>query len=76
MSPIEIQIELVGYKQRLERLKDYKNQILERHLYGLDLDPQAAELAAVNLMLRAMTRNMRLPLILNQNVKIGNAAAK
>ena len=73
LSPIDIQIELVGYKQRLERLKDYKNQILERHLYGLDIDPQAAELAAVNLMLRAMTRDMRLPLILNQNIKVGNA---
>ncbi len=73
LSPIDIQIELVGYKQRLEGLQDYKNQILERHLYGLDLDPQAAELAAVNLMLRAMTRDMRLPLILNQNVKVGHA---
>lgn len=73
LSPIDIQIELVGYKQKLEELRNYKNQILERHLYGLDLDPQAAELAAVNLMLRAMTRDMRLPLILNQNIKIGNA---
>ncbi len=73
LSPIDIQIELVGYRQRLEGLKDYKNQILERHLYGLDLDPQAAELAAVNLMLRAMTRDMRLPLILSQNIKVGNA---
>ena len=72
LSPLDIQIELVGYKQRLEGLVDYKNQILERHLYGLDLDPQAAELAAVNLMLRAMTRDTRLPLILHQNIKIGH----
>ncbi|HEY84556.1 MAG TPA: N-6 DNA methylase [Chloroflexi bacterium] len=72
LSPIDIQIELIGYKQRLEGLQNYKNHILERHLYGLDLDPQAAELAAVNLMLRAMTRGMRLPLILNQNIKVGN----
>ncbi|MDM8528521.1 N-6 DNA methylase [Anaerolineales bacterium HSG24] len=73
LSPIDLQIELVGYKQKLEGLKEYRNQILERHLYGLDLDPQAAELAAVNLMLRAMTRDKRLPLILNQNIKVGNA---
>ncbi|MCI0645538.1 MAG: N-6 DNA methylase [Chloroflexi bacterium] len=72
LSPFDLAVQLAGYKQRLEGLKDYKNQILERHLYGVDLDPQAAELAAVNLMLRAMTRGLRLPLILNQNVKIGN----
>jgi type I restriction-modification system DNA methylase subunit len=70
---LDLQVQLSTYKHRLDRLKDYKNQILERHLYGVDLDPQAAELAAVNLMLRAMTRNVRLPLILNQNVKIGNS---
>lgn len=73
MSPFDLQVELSGYKLKLEALKDYRNQILERHLYGVDLDPQAAELAAVNLMLRAMTRDMRLPLILNQNIKIGNS---
>ena len=73
LSPFDLQIELSGYKRRLEDLRDYRNQILERHLYGLDLDPQAAELAAVNLMLRAITRDMRLPLILNQNIKIGHA---
>ena len=73
MSPFDLQVALVGYKQRLDGLRNYKNQILERHLFGLDVDPQAAELAAVNLMLRAMSRNMRLPLILNQNIKIGNA---
>ena len=39
----------------------------------MDLDPQAAELAAVNLMLRAMERGQRLPLILNQNIKVGNS---
>jgi type I restriction-modification system DNA methylase subunit len=73
LSPIDLRIELASYKQQLDRLNNYQNQILERHLYGVDLDPQAAELASVNLMLRAMTRDMRLPLILNQNVKIGNS---
>ena len=52
---------------------------LETHIYGTDLDPQAAEIAVVNLMMRAMERqggklgNKQLPLILNQNVKVGNA---
>ena len=55
---------------------NYRSLILEKHLYGTDLDPQAAEIAVVNLMMRAMERKgegKRLPLILNQNVKIGNA---
>ena len=67
--------------QRIEDERDfirgsYRRLILERHLYGVDLDPQAAEIAVVNLMMRAMERkgpDKRLPLILNQNIKIGNA---
>jgi hypothetical protein len=47
----------------------------------VDLDPQAAEIAVVNLMMRAMEalrinaakKDKRLPLILNQNVKVGNS---
>ncbi|MEZ4511158.1 MAG: N-6 DNA methylase [Chloroflexota bacterium] len=73
LSPVERRIELASQTQRLKQLAGYKNQILEKHLYGVDLDPQAAELAAVNLMLRAMSRDMRLPLILNQNIKVGNS---
>lgn len=73
IDPFDLQIALAGYKQRLDHLKGYQNQILERHLYGVDLDPQAAELAAVNLMLRAIARDTRLPLILNQNIKVGNS---
>lgn len=73
LSPFEMQLVLVTYTRQLEQLKVYKNLILERHLYGVDLDPQAAELAAVNLMLRGLTRGVRLPLILNQNVQVGNS---
>jgi type I restriction-modification system DNA methylase subunit len=73
MMPMNIRIELSDLDHRLEDLRDYKNQILEQHIYGVDLDPQAAELAAVNLMLRAIRRGWRLPLILNQNIKIGNS---
>ncbi len=42
----------------------------------MDLDPQAAEIAVVNLMMRAMEgqsrADKRLPLLLNQNIKVGN----
>jgi hypothetical protein len=66
--------------QRIEDERDfirlhYRRLILEKHIYGVDLDPQAAEIAVVNLMMRAMERkgqDKRLPLILNQNVKVGN----
>ena len=56
--------------------ENYRSLILEKHLYGTDLDPQAAEIATVNLMMRALERkgqSKRLPLILNQNIKVGNA---
>ena len=56
--------------------ENYRDMILERHIYGVDLDPQAAEIAVVNLMMRALERkskNARLPLLLNQNIKVGNS---
>ncbi|MCA9963837.1 MAG: N-6 DNA methylase [Anaerolineales bacterium] len=75
-TPFELEIQLASYKGALQRLADYPRLILERHIYGLDLDPQAAEIATVNLIMRAMAdqrgREQRLPLILNQNVKVGN----
>ncbi len=75
-SPLDLQIQLTHYTSEIERIRDYPRIILEAHLYGVDLDPQAAEIATVNLMMRGMERRgreKRLPLILNQNVKVGNA---
>ncbi len=74
-SPMDLTIQLTQYTAEMERIRDYPRLILETHLYGVDLDPQAAEIAVVNLMMRAMERRhreKRLPLILNQNVKVGN----
>lgn len=76
VSPMDIRIELSPYKAEIERIQDFPRLILETHLYGVDLDPQAAEIAVVNLIMRAMERQHRsklLPLILNQNVKVGNS---
>lgn len=74
---VETRIALVQAQTELARIRDhYPRLILESHLYGVDLDPQAAEIAVVNLMMRAMERRgreKRPPLILNQNVKVGNA---
>ncbi len=57
---------------------NYRRLILEKHLYGVDLDPQAAEIAVMNLILRALegakaSSKLILPLILNQNIKVGNS---
>ncbi len=76
VSPLERRMALADYTVELERIRDYPRLILETHLYGVDLDPQAAEIAVVNLIMRAMERRQhekRLPQILNQNVKVGNS---
>lgn len=76
-SALELQIHLTPYTAEIERLQHYPRLILEQHLYGVDLDPQAAEIAVVNLIMRALERrtspDKRLPLILNQNIKVGNS---
>ncbi|HSN73975.1 MAG TPA: DNA methyltransferase, partial [Anaerolineae bacterium] len=82
-TPFDLELQLAPWKAELDRINAFPTFILENHLYGVDLDPQAAELATVNLLMRAMAdmrasedlqqRQARLPLILNQNVKVGNS---
>jgi len=52
---------------------DVERRILADNLFGIDIDPQAAEIASVNLMLKALRRGEKLPQILGQNIKIGNS---
>ena len=60
-------------------IHNYGKRILERNLYGVDLDPEAAEIATVNLVLQALRRGRqglelgRLPMVLGQNIKVGNS---
>jgi adenine-specific DNA-methyltransferase len=63
------------FKQLPEPLTDYPHHILQEQLYGVDIDPEAAEIAAVNLTMQAFcdTRREKLPLILNENIKVGNS---
>jgi len=62
-----------------EPAPDYVSRILQEHLYGVDLDPEAVEIAAINLILRAFARLkgerkcLHPPLILGQNLKEGNS---
>ena len=62
--------------------ENYPRRILERHIYGVDLNPEAAEFATVSLIVHALEyekdrggtpETLRLPLILNQNIKVGNS---
>lgn len=75
-SPLDLRIHLTPFLAERDRIQNYPRLILESHLYGVDLDPQAAEIAVVNLIMRVMERmpsNKRLPMILDQSVKVGNA---
>lgn len=58
-----------------EPVPHYPQVILKEHLFGVDLDPEAAEIAAVNLTMQAFadSRLEKLPLILNENIKVGNS---
>jgi hypothetical protein len=66
-------------RERLKNLpstiSNYPKRILEDHLYGVDLDPAACEIATINLVIKAFEKikDKKLPLILNQNVKVGNS---
>ena len=51
----------------------FEKQILNNNIYGVDLDPSACEIASVNLMLQALKRGEELPLILDENIKVGNS---
>lgn len=57
----------------LELVRDFEKKILEENIYGVDLDEQAAEIASVNLVLKALTKGEKLPLILGENIKVGNS---
>lgn len=58
---------------RISQISDIENRILTENLYGVDLDPQAAEIASVNLMLKTLKKGKKLPQILGTNIKIGNS---
>ncbi len=51
----------------------YEASILMNNIHGVDLDAQAAEIAAVNLMLKALKAEEMLPPILSETIKVGNS---
>jgi hypothetical protein len=53
--------------------ENYERKILKENIYGVDIDVTAAEIASVNLMLKALKKDEKLPLILYENIKVGNS---
>lgn len=59
--------------KRPYKFENYERKILKENIYGVDLDPQATEIASVNLMLQALKKGEKLPLILEETNKIGDS---
>lgn len=57
----------------LEAVTDPGRRILRDNLFGIDVDPQAAGVAAVNLMLKAMARGEKPVRVLGTNILVGNS---
>lgn len=47
--------------------------ILKHNLFGIDIDPQACEIASMNLMLKALKKDTKMDPILGHNIKTGNS---
>ena len=52
--------------------QETKSEILMSNIYGVDLDPQAVELAKLNLLVSALDKKAKLP-DLTGNVRVGNS---
>ncbi len=57
----------------LEAVEDPGRRILRDNLFGIDIDPRAAGVAALNLTLKAMTRGEKPDEILGTSILVGNA---
>jgi len=66
-------MEVTAYSQSQAIPDDYEQQILRNNIFGVDLDYQATEIAAVNLFLKALSEGEKLPKILEENIRSGNS---
>jgi SAM-dependent methyltransferase len=60
----------------IKRISDFPSLILDTHLYGVDINPLVAEIAAINLGMCVIERNQHknhMPWLLNRNIKTGNS---
>jgi type I restriction-modification system DNA methylase subunit len=61
------------HEGRPAEVHDYRERILRENLFGVDRDAQAAEIASINLMLKGLQKGQKLPLILRENIRVGNS---
>lgn len=54
-------------------IENFEKKILLENIFGVDIDSSATEIASVNLMLQALKKGEKLPLILQENIKVGNS---
>ena len=54
-------------------LENFEKKILTENIFGVDIDSSATEIASVNLMLQGLKKGEKLPLILQENIKVGNS---
>ena len=66
---LSLDVDALEFKEH----KGFEQKILRNNIHGVDLDRQAAEIASVNLMLKALKPKEKLPLILDENIKVGNS---
>jgi type I restriction-modification system DNA methylase subunit len=59
--------------RRHQPFENFEKKILMENIFGVDIDSSATEIASVNLMLQALKRGEKLPLILQENIKVGNS---
>ncbi len=60
-------------EHHFDRIANEERAIIQKNIFGVDFDEQAAEVASVNLMLKAIRRGEKLPLILTENIRVGNS---
>ena len=54
-------------------VNNFRHTVITENLFGVDSDPQATEIASVNLMLKALRKGEKLPEIMGETVKCGNS---
>jgi len=79
-SKMEQLVKKEGQKIDIYMSRDYESliskNIIMQNIYGVDLDPQAAEISSVNLSLKVladMKEEMKLPEVMGKNIKVGNS---
>ena len=58
---------------RHQPFENFEKKVLLENIFGVDIDSSAAEIASVSLMLQVLRKGEKLPLILEENIKVGNS---